>query len=120
MAHTTPKGYTLLRSFVGGVNNPAIVEKTDQEIVAAVLKDLSSVMEINEEPIFHKITRWRQSMPQYLVGHTFQIAKLKEDAARSLPGLHLAGAAYHGVGLPDCIDQGEAAAAKILKEQSVH
>ncbi|MCM3762646.1 protoporphyrinogen oxidase [Alkalihalobacillus oceani] len=113
--HSAPLGYALLRSYVGRPDDSSIVERSDEEIVETVLHDLKQIMEIEGQPEFFRVTRWRQSMPQYHVGHTFKIAKIKEDVARNLPGLHLCGAAFEGVGLPDCIDQGEAAVARIVQ-----
>ncbi|OLS36613.1 protoporphyrinogen oxidase [Alkalihalophilus pseudofirmus] len=113
--HSTPEGHALLRSYVGRAGDSDIVYKTDEEIVAAVMKDLKQIMDITGEPLFYEVTRWKQSMPQYAVGHTYKIAKMREDIARHLPGLHIAGAGLDGVGLPDCIDQGERAAERILQ-----
>ncbi|WP_413374552.1 protoporphyrinogen oxidase [Alkalihalobacillus sp. 1P02AB] len=112
--HTTPEGYTLLRCYVGRAGDSAIVEKTDEEILQTVLDDLDLVMDISAEPLFFVVTRWREAMPQYLVGHPYKIAKLKEDLESKYPGLYIVGAAIDGVGLPDCIDQGEAAVDSIL------
>ncbi|TWI56237.1 protoporphyrinogen oxidase [Halalkalibacter nanhaiisediminis] len=113
--HSTPEGHALLRSYVGRAGDSAIVERSDEEIVEAVLHDLKQIMDINGDPEFYRVTRWKKAMPQYNVGHTYKMAKIKEDVMRNLPGLHLCGAGFEGVGLPDCIDQGEAAVSRILK-----
>jgi oxygen-dependent protoporphyrinogen oxidase len=73
-------------------------------------------MTIEGKPEFFFIKRWQESMPQYNVGHTFKLSKIKEDIASNLSGLYLAGGGYEGIGLPDCIDQGEAAVDRILKK----
>ncbi|GAE35124.1 protoporphyrinogen oxidase [Halalkalibacter akibai] len=114
--HSTPPGYGLLRAYVGRPGDSAIVSRSDEEIVKAVLYDLRQVMEIEGDPEFFVVTRWQEAMPQYNVGHTFKISKIKEDLARNLPGIHLAGGGIEGIGLPDCIDQGEAAVERILKK----
>lgn len=113
--HSTPEGHALLRSYVGRAGDSAIVHRSDEEIVNAVLFDLKQIMDINGEPEFYRVTRWKKAMPQYNVGHTYKIAKIKEDIARNLPGLHLCGAGFEGIGLPDCIDQGEAAVERIIQ-----
>ncbi|WP_088102647.1 protoporphyrinogen oxidase [Halalkalibacter urbisdiaboli] len=113
--HSTPEGHVLLRCYVGRPDDADIVDKSDEEIVATVLRDLQGIMEINDSPLFYKVTRWKESMPQYHVGHTYKLAKIKEDIARHLQGLHLAGAGFEGIGLPDCIDQGEDAVDSILR-----
>ncbi|ARK29187.1 protoporphyrinogen oxidase [Halalkalibacter krulwichiae] len=113
--HSTPDGYALLRAYVGRAGDSAIVSRSDEEILSAVLYDLKQLMKIKGEPEFFIVTRWKEAMPQYNVGHTFKLNKIKEDIARNLQGLYLAGGGYEGIGLPDCIDQGEAAVERILK-----
>ncbi|WP_059102796.1 protoporphyrinogen oxidase [Shouchella shacheensis] len=112
--HTAPPGYTLLRCYVGRPDDSDIVFEDDEKMVAQVLIDLESMMEIEGEPEFYQVTRWPSSMPQYKVGHRERLAKLQEEVRAALPGLHLCGAAFDGVGLPDCIDQGERTANEIL------
>lgn len=105
--HTTPPGKVLLRCYVGKAGDEAIVEKSDEEIVKTVLGDLKRVTDISGEPEFFRISRWRQAMPQYIVGHLQWLENLRLQSSRHLPGLFFAGASYEGVGLPDCIDQGK-------------
>ena len=112
--HTTPEGYTLLRCYVGRYGDSEIVHRSDGDIVKSVLADLELVMNMKAEPLFFKVTRWHEAMPQYQVGHPYKIEKLKEDLHKKFSGLYVAGAAIAGVGLKDCIDQGEAAVKDIL------
>ncbi|WP_442870392.1 protoporphyrinogen oxidase [Aneurinibacillus sp. Ricciae_BoGa-3] len=112
--HSTPECKVLLRAYVGRANDESIVFKSDEEIIATVMNDLNKIMKINQQPEFSIVTRWKQSMPQYVVGHKQRIAQLEEDVAKNLPGLFLAGSPYYGVGLPDCIDQGESAVAQVI------
>ena len=110
--HTTPNGKVILRCYVGRPGHSEIVQQSDEEIVQTVLNDLSNVVEIREKPEFYYVSRW--SNPQYQVGHTFKLEKMREDISTQMPGLYIAGAGLEGVGLPDCIDQGNAAAKAIL------
>lgn len=105
----------LLRCYVGKAGDEAIVEKSDEEIVDTVLGDLRRVTDIDGEPEFYRIARWRQAMPQYIVGHLQWLQNLKRQTAYYLPGVFFAGASYEGVGLPDCIDQGKKAVADTLQ-----
>ena len=107
--HAAPKGKVLLRCYVGRAGKEEIVDKSDEEIVQTVLNDLNQIMEIEGHPEFYRITRWRQSMPQYEVGHRERINQVISGIEQKMPGVFLAGASYQGVGLPDCIDQGEEA-----------
>lgn len=113
--HTTPEGKVLLRCYVGRPGEEAIVEQSDDEIVKIVLDDLNKTMNITKDPEFSIVTRWRNAMPQYTVGHKERIETVKEGLAKELPGVFLAGSSYEGLGIPDCIDQGEAAVKKILQ-----
>ncbi|WP_078548326.1 protoporphyrinogen oxidase [Litchfieldia alkalitelluris] len=112
--HSTPEGKVLLRCYVGGANDEAIVEQSDDEIIKVVLDDLSKTMDITEKPDFSIITRWKESMPQYAVGHLERLNKIRVSLKEELPGVFLAGGSYNGLGIPDCIDQGEAAVQKVL------
>ncbi|WP_158737561.1 protoporphyrinogen oxidase [Alteribacillus sp. YIM 98480] len=105
--HTAPNGKALLRCYVGKPGGESIVEEDDERIIEAVLKDLNKVMEVSGRPEYYKITRWRNSMPQYEVDHANRMDKIKKTIQSSYPGVFVAGAAYEGVGLPDCINQGE-------------
>ena len=107
------------RCYVGRYGDSEIVHRSDGDIVKSVLADLELVMNMKAEPLFFKVTRWHEAMPQYQVGHPYKIEKLKEDLHKKFSGLYVAGAAIAGVGLPDCIDQGEAAVREISPEQDL-
>lgn len=112
---TTPDGKVLLRAFVGRIGEEAIVDLPDDEIEQIVLSDLRKIFEINDDPEFSIITRWKDDRPQYRVGHKKLIADAKEQLRIAFPNVELAGASYEGVGLPDCIDQGKAAADRVIQ-----
>lgn len=82
----------------------------------AIRADLRRLMGITAEPAFAVLNQWPESMPQYTVGHTARIAELEARIAE-LPGLHLAGNAYHGIGLPDCVRSGKRAADAIMRSR---
>lgn len=112
--HTVPKGKALIRAYVGKAGDQAIVEQPDHEIISAVLEDLNKIMKLDQKPEFTVVSRWKQAMPQYNVGHQEEIHKVKEKIMNNYPGLFLAGASYAGVGIPDCIDQGKSAVSHAL------
>lgn len=116
--HSTPDGYALLRCYVGRAGNDSIVDWSDEEIKNAVLTDLNKTMQIDENPEFTIIRRWKQSMTQYVVGHKQRIDELKDQMQKHLPGVYVAGGSYEGIGVPDCIDQGEAVVAKLKDKLS--
>lgn len=105
-----PEGYALFRVFFGGSRSPRSMELDDAALLATVRQELYHLMGITAAPLFHRIYRWPRANAQYDVGHNDRIAGLE----RMLPaGLHLTGSPYRGVGLPDCIRQGQETAARI-------
>ncbi|WP_164215049.1 protoporphyrinogen oxidase [Virgibacillus sp. YIM 98842] len=111
---TTPDGKVLLRAYVGRPNDQEVVNYSDEEITDIVLKDLRKTMKIKKKPEFSVVSRWKNAMPQYTVGHNERISAIREEAARSIPGVFLTGSSYEGVGIPDCIGQGEQTVREVL------
>ena len=111
-SHRTPDDAVLLRSYLGGAGREAVVERSDEELVALVRAELKAVMGITEAPILAKVYRWPHAMPQYLVGHLSRLATI-EEKLRQLPGVFLTGAGYRGVGIPDCIRDGQETAERV-------
>lgn len=100
-----PAGHVLLRAFVGGALQPEILNREDQDLTNAVLQDLKDLLGLRRPPLFTHLTRWPRSMPQYHLGHLAKIADIRRRA-QHLPGLTLAGNAYQGAGIPDCVKEG--------------
>ena len=120
-ANRAPEGWCLLRAYLGGAVNPQVLEWTDCQLRHTVLDDLGQLLGIRAEPRLMSIRRNRKAMPQYELGHLARVDQIERLVAR-LPGLALAGNAYHGAGLAHCIQSGELAAeqvAAILREQPV-
>ena len=111
---TSPDDMALLRCYVGTPDDQEIVGMTDEEIINIVLNDLNKTMNITAKPEFHIVTRWRNSMPQYTVGHLERIEEVKASLSQELPGVYLAGGSFEGVGIPGCIDQAEGAVKKVI------
>ncbi len=108
-AGRAPQGHALLRAFVGGALQPELFELSEAELLSRVRDDLRELLGIEQAPLFAEVSKWAQSMPQYHVGHLDRVKRIEERLA-SLPGLVLAGNAYTGLGIPDCIRSGESAA----------
>jgi len=70
-------------------------------------------MGIDAAPIASRVTRWIDGLPQYRPGHPARVASWRDGVRAAAPGIHLAGAAYDGLGLPACIRQGRHAAAVV-------
>lgn len=112
-AGRAPEGQVLLRAFVGGAMHRDRYEQSDEEIQRAVLQDLRQLIGLTGEPLHISLRRWPQSMAQYHLGHIERVARIESMMSR-VPGLVLAGNAYHGVGVPDCIRSGNEAAESVL------
>lgn len=113
--HTAPKGKRLIRCYVGRAGDEKGVELSDEKLTEAVRRDLHDLMGLTAVPEFVEITRLRHSMPQYPVGHIEAIASLRTELDKELPGVVITGAAFGGVGLPDCVAQGKGAAEALLR-----
>ncbi|HEY8184927.1 MAG TPA: protoporphyrinogen oxidase [Pyrinomonadaceae bacterium] len=104
-----PQGHALLRAFMGGALQPEMFELSPQELTSRACADLRDLLGIEQAPLFTEVSKWERSMPQYHLGHLQRVKRIQQRVA-SLPGLALAGNAYTGLGIPDCIRSGEFAA----------
>ncbi len=115
-SHRVPPDKAVLRCFVGG-EDAGVLSLSDQELVTHVRAELLTVMGVHETPVFTHVARWPRSMAQYVVGHADRLARI-ESHMKQHAGLHLAGNAYHGIGIPDCVRMGRQAAEAIAAHRS--
>jgi oxygen-dependent protoporphyrinogen oxidase len=113
-----PAGKVLFRGFVGGPQNQAVMDNSDDALSGIVLGELRRIMGIKGEPLFSRVYRWHLGMPQYTMGHLDRVEFIEKRCA-DIPGLAIAGGSYRGVGLPNCIESGEAAISKVLGEWGI-
>ncbi|MEU2263186.1 protoporphyrinogen oxidase [Streptomyces sp. NPDC019645] len=106
-------GLFLLRTSVGRYGEEEQLDREDDDLVAASLKDLAEATGLSARPVATEVTRWIGGLPQYPVGHLGRVARIR-DAVAALPGLRICGAAYDGVGIPACIGSGQRAADEII------
>ena len=116
-AHRAPDDCVLLRVFIGGALAEELAEQEEAALVKLAREELQVILGISATPVIAKAYRWHKANPQYDVGHGVRIAEIEQSISR-LPGLHLAGAAYHGPGIPDCIQSGRDAARAIAARHS--
>lgn len=109
-----PAGCALLRAFVGGALQPEMFALDEDAMIAAVREDLRQLLGINVPPLFAHVEKWPRSMAQYTVGHISRVARIRERLAL-IPSLQLAGNAFEGAGLPDCVRSGQRAADEIVE-----
>lgn len=107
-----PEGRVLIRVFFGGAGHPEMVDLPEEELRKIVCRELAELLGANGEPELFRVCRWGGKMPQYHVGHVERVRRI-ETCAGALPHFALAGNAYHGVGVPQCIHSGEQAAERV-------
>jgi len=111
--HRAPDDCVLLRVFIGGALAEDLAELDETSLVALALEELRTIMGIAATPVLAKAYRWRQANPQYDLGHADRVTEI-ERTLMQFPGLYLAGAAYRGAGIPDCIQSAMNAVQSIL------
>ena len=110
-----PEGLVLLRVFLGGMLQQELLRSGDEILLRIVRGELRDLMGIENEPLHTELARYPDAMPQYLVGHGQRVERI-ESLLGQHPRLALAGNAYRGVGLPDCVHSGEQAAERVLND----
>ncbi len=113
-----PEGRALLRCFLGGARNAALLNDTDEQLESRVRAELREILGVSAAPRFVRIHRWRRAMAQYSVGHQARMTRISAAVAGHA-GLALAGNAYLGIGVPDCIRTGQEAVGRVL-DYSLH
>lgn len=109
-----PDGHVLLRTFVGGALQPELCDLDDAAILELVRRELHELLGVRGEPDFAVVLRHTRAMPQYHVGHLDLVSRI-QNAVEQIPDLALAGNFLSGVGIPDSIASGEAAAERVLR-----
>ncbi|HTV64428.1 MAG TPA: protoporphyrinogen oxidase [Bryocella sp.] len=112
--HRAPEDKGILRCFLGGARDEAVLALNDEEILQTVRRELRDLVKLDASPIFTRVYRWREAMAQYEPGHIARVAEIETRVA-ALPGLAIAGNAYHGIGVPDCIRSGAEAASQVAQ-----
>ncbi|MCE9551926.1 MAG: protoporphyrinogen oxidase [Planctomycetes bacterium] len=112
--HRAPAGHLLVRVFIGGAGHEASVTLDDAALIEIATAQLAELTDLRSQPVLSLVSRWPVSMPQYHVGHGERMERLTARIA-ALGALALAGNAYQGVGIPQCIRSGESAAEAVLR-----
>jgi len=118
----TPTGKAIFRAFLGGMKHEELMAASDETLVATVRRELNEilgkkVLPLATNPEHSQVSRWSRAMAQYAVGHQERKQRIAERVA-ALPGLRLAGNAYDGIGIPDCIRLGRQAAKELIATRS--
>jgi len=106
--------HTLIRCYVGGKGRERILEESDSAIVTYVREQLREMVGISCEPLLTEVYRWDRAMPQYVCGHSKRLQEIN-TAMNDLAGIHLTGAAFEGLGIPDCIRDGTRVGSDVVR-----
>jgi oxygen-dependent protoporphyrinogen oxidase len=115
--HRAPDDRALLRCFFAGSNAENVWQLSDDQIIGIVRNELQQILGpqvhgLRSEPLFARVYKWKSAMAQYGVGHLDRLDRI-ERLRQQLPGLALAGNAYRGIGVPDCVRTGREAAKQL-------
>lgn len=113
--HRAPENRAIIRCFIGGSVAEEMFEHGETDIASAVETELKSILGLSATPLFTRVYKWRKAMAQYTVGHSARVSRIRSLVAQ-MPGLALAGNAYSGIGVPDCVRTGQEAADKVLAD----
>lgn len=110
-AGRAPAHHVLLRIFFGGPHTRALAAVADEELLAIVREEVTALLGVQASPLFQRVYRWSDGYPQYEIGHLARVSAIEA----ALPaGLSVTGSAYRGIGVPDCIRQGQEAAQRAM------
>jgi oxygen-dependent protoporphyrinogen oxidase len=112
--HRAPQNKGILRCVLGGARDEAVLGMSDEDLLETVQHELRDIVKLAARPMFSRVYRWREAMAQYEPGHIARVAAIEKRVAE-IPGLALAGNAYHGIGVPDCIRAGMEAANSVAQ-----
>jgi oxygen-dependent protoporphyrinogen oxidase len=103
-----------VRASAGHFGNEHALSLDDDVLVRAMVDEIAMTMDVCDEPLETRVSRWPRAFPQYTPGHASRIDELEAALAAEAPRIVLAGAAYHGIGIPACVQDANRAAARVI------
>ncbi len=109
--HRAPADRGIIRCFLGGIRDEAVLNMTDEEVRETCIRELRKILKLDalQDPKFIRVYRWNGAMAQYTPGHLERVKRI-DNAVKAIPGLAIAGNAFKGIGVPDCVRSGQEAA----------
>lgn len=102
-----PEGHVLVRAFIGGPAAEGSLDGDDADLVALARGELLALMDLRAAPVLSRVFRFERASAQMRVGHAGDLREVRARIAASAPGVRVAGGGYDGIGIPDCIRQGQ-------------
>ena len=118
-SHRVPEGKIMLRCFFSSARMPDLPAQSDEALQQMARQDLKDVLGLTAEPLFARTFRWDRAMAQYETGHLERVAEMEKIVA-AMPGFHIIGNSFHGIGVPDCIKSAVQAVEQITSAVSQH
>ncbi len=114
-----PAGTALVRCFISAAKDESVLNLSDEEVRETCIRELQQILKVNtlSNPEFIRVYRWKGAMAQYTPGHLERVARI-EKTLKALPGLAIAGNAFKGIGVPDCVRTGQEAAQSVLQSMN--
>ncbi len=104
-----PSDEILMRIFVGG-DRSKFADQSDRDMIQSVLIELFGILSLCHAPLWSRVRRWIDALPQYTLGHDDRIAAIQSELSSGRRQVFIAGTSFGGVGVPDCLRQGRAIA----------
>jgi oxygen-dependent protoporphyrinogen oxidase len=101
-SYRAPDGKKLLRCFFSSSRLPELLQSSDDDFQKMAMQELKEILGATAQPLFARVFRWERAMAQYEIGHLERVAEMEKVLA-DMPGLHIIGNSFHGIGVPDCI-----------------
>lgn len=112
--HWSPPGQVVFRVSAGRIGDQRAMELGDDELVDRLHAEIAELVGVSAAPVSARVHRWARAFPQYRIGHLARVGRIEQALAEDAPTVVVAGAAYRGLGVPACIQQGRAAAARAM------
>ncbi|PTR26734.1 oxygen-dependent protoporphyrinogen oxidase [Rhodococcus sp. OK519] len=110
--HLAERTVTLVRASYGRFGDAAVVDRSDEQLIAMARADLETVTGVSTEPVDAVVARWHSGLPQLAPGHLDRVAAIA-SAVADVDGVEVAGAYLHGVGVPACVASATTAATRL-------
>ncbi len=116
-SHRAPEGKKMLRCFFSSSRMPDLLTHSDEVLQQIARQELKEILGLNAEPMFARTFRWDRAMAQYETGHLDRVVEMEKIIA-AMPGFHIIGNSFHGIGVPDCIKSARQAVEQITSAVS--
>jgi oxygen-dependent protoporphyrinogen oxidase len=109
-----PAGHALVTARLGGARRPELTERPDEDLLELAWNEISSLAGTDDPPMYRRIVRHKQALPQYLIGHRERVAAIDAGEQRN-PHFFFTGNAFRGLGMADCVRESVRVAERVAR-----